>query len=68
MKISKSRKSTESIMNNTGFGMLHITRNGNTISVPEEWLFDDGRIKKYAIKKIDRMFKKIEKFNNREVI
>lgn len=64
MKISKSRKSTHSVMAHGGFGMLSITRNGVTIHVPEEWLFNDGRVKKYAVKNIDRMFKKAEAFNS----
>ena len=50
-------------MAHPGFGMLSITRNGVTIHVPEEWLFNDGRVKKYAIKNIDRMFKKAQAFN-----
>lgn len=44
-KICKSRKSTHQIMNNGGFGLLTITRNNTTISIPEDWLFEDGRIK-----------------------
>lgn len=62
-KICKSRKSTHTIMAHSGFGMLTITRDGITIQVPEEWLFNDGSIKKYAIKNIDRMFKKAKAFN-----
>lgn len=62
-KICQSRKSTHTIMAHPGFGMLTITRNGVTISVPEEWLFSDGRVKKYAIKNIERMFKKAFAFN-----
>lgn len=63
-KICKSRKSTHQIMNNGGFGLLTITRNNTTISIPEEWLFEDGRIKKYAQAKIESMFKKAEAFNS----
>jgi hypothetical protein len=64
MAICKSRKSTHQIMSNGGFGLLTITRNGTTIAVPEEWLFEDGRIKKYAQAKIESMFKKAEAFNS----
>ena len=46
------------------FGMLSIISHGVTIHVPEEWLFNDGRVKKYAVKNIDRMFKKAEAFNS----
>nr|DAU23733.1 MAG TPA: major outer membrane lipoprotein [Caudoviricetes sp.] len=44
--------------------MLTITRGNVSILVPEEWLFNDGRIKKYAVEKVDRMFKKAEAFNS----
>lgn len=64
MKINKSRKSTHSIMAHGGFGMLTITRGNVSILVPEEWLFNDGRIKKYAVEKVDKMFKKAEAFNS----
>lgn len=64
MKINKSRKSTHSIMAHGGFGMLTITRNNVTIQIPEEWLFADGRIKKYAVDKVNEMFKKAEAFNS----
>lgn len=62
-KVCQSRKSTHSIMNNEGFGMLFITRNNVTVAVPEDWLFADGTIKKYAKAKIESMFKKAEIFN-----
>lgn len=65
MKINKSRKSTHSIMAHGGFGMLTITKNNTTIQIPEEWLFNDGRIKKYAIGKVEQMFRKAEAFNSR---
>lgn len=67
MKICNSRKSTESIMKNGGFGLLVIKRGNTSVLVPEQWLFSDGRIKKYARTKIDDMFKKAEIFNNAEV-
>lgn len=64
MAICKSRKSMHSVMNNGGYcGLLNITRDGNTICVPETWLFEDGRIKKYALAKVNIMFKKMAKFN-----
>lgn len=65
-RISKSRKRTHSIMSNGGFGILTITRGEYSIQVPEDWLFEDGRIKKYAIKKVDLMFKKAENFSKIE--
>lgn len=69
MKVCKSRKSTHSIMAHGGtFGLLSITRNNVTIQIPEEWLFEDGRIKKYAQKRIDSMFKKAIAFNQTEEI
>lgn len=67
-KICQSRKSTHSIMNHGGFGLLTITRDGVTISIPEEWLFEDGRIKKYAIKKVEQMFKKAKAFNSNNLL
>ena len=66
MAMCKSRKSTHQIMSNGGFGLLTITRGNATISIPEEWLFEDGRIKKYAQAKIESMFKKAEAFNSLE--
>lgn len=57
MKINQSRKSTHSIMAHSGFGVLTITREGTSILVPKSWLFNDGRIKKFAVKNIDMMFK-----------
>ena len=64
MAICKSRKSTHQIMSNGGFGLLTISRGNTTIAIPEEWLFEDGRIKKYAQAKIESMFKKAEAFNS----
>ena len=69
MSICKSRKSTHSIMAHQGFGMLTIQRGNTIIHVPEEWLFEDGRIKKYALAKVNSMFAKAEAFNkNNETI
>lgn len=67
MKVCKSRKSTHSIMAHPGFGMLTIQRGNTIIHVPEEWLFEDGRIKKYAIAKVNAMFEKAEAFNNANI-
>ena len=67
MKVCKSRKSTHSIMAHEGFGMLTIRRGATVILVPEEWLFSDGRIKKYAIAKVNAMFEKAEAFNNANI-
>lgn len=63
MKISKSRKSTHSVMNNEGFGLLTITIEGVVINIPEEWLFKNGQIKKYAIKRVNAMVAKGKAFN-----
>ena len=67
MKVCKSRKSTHSIMAHPGFGMLTIRRGATVILVPEEWLFEDGRIKKYALAKVNAMFEKAEAFNNANI-
>lgn len=64
MKICQSRKSTHSIMAHEGFGLLTIKKGNVVIHVPEEWLFNDGRIKKYALDKVNQMFAKAELFNN----
>lgn len=53
-KVCQSRKSTVSIMNHGGFGDLTITKHGVTVLVPRSYLFEDGRIKKYALKIIDK--------------
>lgn len=68
MKISQSRKSTHSVMAHAGFGMLTIIRGETSILVPESWLFNDGTIKKYAVKNIDRMFSKAQAHNEKEAI
>jgi len=62
-KVCRSRKSTHSIMAHEGFGLLTIRRGATIIHVPEEWLFSDGRIKKYALAKVNAMFAKAEAFN-----
>lgn len=54
VKVCQSRKSTHSIMSHIGFGKLTIIKHGVTIEVPPEYLFEDGRIKKYAQKLIDK--------------
>lgn len=66
-KICQSRKSTHSIMAHPGFGMLTIQKGATVIHVPEEWLFNDGRIKKYALAKVNAMFAKAEAFNDSNI-
>lgn len=58
-KVCQSRKSKHSIMNHSGFGRLTVTKHGVTIEVPKEYLFEDGRIKKYAMKLIDKQINSI---------
>lgn len=55
-KISASRKNMANVMEGARFGELTIKRHGIELQVPKEWLFSDGRIKKYAIKLVDRLF------------
>lgn len=57
-KVCQSRKGTHSIMSHVGFGKLTITKHGVTIEVPPEYLFEDGRIKKYAQKLIDKQIQR----------
>lgn len=61
MKINKSRKSTESVMANSGFGNVTIIRNGVTIDIPENWMFSTGQIKKCYMQRINNMFAEIAK-------
>lgn len=56
MKINKSRKSTVSVMANAGFGDVAITRNGVTITIPTNWMFTTGQIKKCYMQRINNMF------------
>lgn len=55
-KISASRKNMARVMEGGGFGTLTIQRHGIKLEIPSEWLFEDGRIKKYALENIERMF------------
>lgn len=58
-KVCQSRKSMHTVMSNGGKAQnLTIIRNGVKIQVPEEWLFSDGRIKKYALKQINLLVAK----------
>lgn len=66
-KVCQSRKSTVTIMNHGGFGDLTITKYGVTVSVPKNYLFSDGRIKKYAQKLIDKTIDKYLMESEREV-
>lgn len=67
MAICQSRKSTHSVMNNQGYGKVTITRGEHSIEVCEDWLFSNGRIKKYATKLIDNMFAELEMENEKKV-
>lgn len=69
MKINTRGKCMTGVMANSGFGMLFIKRTSESgevakIMVPESWIFDDGRIKKYAQKTIDKMFAKAFALNS----
>lgn len=69
MKICQSRKSTHSIMNNGGtFGHMIIRRGEFAITVPNSFLFSDGRMKKYAIQQINKAFAMLESENNRQAV
>lgn len=61
MKINKSRKSTVSVMAHAGFGNVTIIRNGVTISIPTNWMFTTGQIKKCYMQRINNMFAEIAK-------
>lgn len=61
MAICQSRKSTHSIMNNQGYGKVTIIRGEYSVEVCEDWLFSNGKIKKYARVLIDEMFAELEK-------
>lgn len=66
-KVCQSRKSKHSIMNHGGFGKLTVTRHGVTVEVPAEYLFEDGRIKKYAIVLIDKQIERELQLLEKEV-
>lgn len=58
MRVCQSRKSMHSVMNNTGYGLMTITRNGITVEVPPSYFKKDGNLKKYALEIIEREFSK----------
>lgn len=47
-----------SVMNNAGYGLMTITRNGITVEVPPSYFKKDGNLKKYALEIIEREFSK----------
>jgi hypothetical protein len=51
MKVSQSRKSTNSIMSNPHFGGVLLKKGNTEMIVPKEWITQDGRIKDFALKK-----------------
>jgi hypothetical protein len=66
MKINQSRKSTKSIMANQGFGGVLLKEDGIELYIPANWIFKDGRLKKYAQKAWDKF--KAEQMNERKVV
>lgn len=48
MKINESRKSTHSIMGHQGFGGVLLKQNDVELYIPNEFLFKNGKLKKYA--------------------
>jgi hypothetical protein len=50
MKINQSRKSTRSIMANQRFGGVLLKEDDVQLFIPSNWIFNDGRLKKYAQK------------------
>lgn len=46
-------------MNHGGFGSLKVIHRGVDIKIPKDFLFNDGRLKGYAIKYINRQIEKI---------
>ena len=61
MRICPSRKSTHSIMNNRGYGNVSLIRNGIEYKFEKSDLFNDGKIKKYALEKAYRYFEQMER-------
>lgn len=57
-KVAPSRKSTHSIMANSGFGKLTIHKpEGVTVVIPQEHIRKDGRIKKNVSKLLSELTK-----------
>lgn len=52
MKINESRKSTHSVMNNSGFGGVLFKDGNSEIFIPQQFIFKNGKLKKYAKKLI----------------
>lgn len=55
-RVCASRKNMANVMEGAGFGDLIIERHGIKLNIPKEWLYSDGRMKKYAVELVDRMF------------
>lgn len=66
MKICQSRKSTHTIMSHGGFGKLKVIHRGVEIKIPETFMFNDGRLKSYAVKWINKEVQKINEFLDRK--
>lgn len=59
MHISKSRKSTNSIMNHQGYGNIRITlKTGTVIELTAKDLTKDGAIKKLTLRRINYIIQK----------
>ena len=59
MHISKSRKSTNSIMNHQGYGNITITlKTGTIIELTADDLTKDGAIKKLTLQRINSIIQK----------
>lgn len=50
MNICQSRKSTKSIMAHQKFGGVLLKEDDIELFIPSNWIFSDGRLKKYAQK------------------
>lgn len=50
-----SRKRTTSIMNNGGFGEIVEIINGIPVIIPESYLLKNGKMKKYALRLLERL-------------
>lgn len=62
-KICKSRKSTYSVMNHTGYGGIILHKDGATMFIPQKYITSKGKIKKYALLEFEKQIKKHEKDN-----
>lgn len=68
MKISKSRKSVQSIMCNPHFGGVLIKEGDIEMYVPEGWILSDGRLKGYAVTAWKRHKKEVLKQRQKKVV